>query len=402
MSAERDDGSEPDKGESLAGAHLDLEVGPVAHGGHCVARHEGRVVFVRHALPGERVRAVVTEGRAKDPYLRADAVRVHEPSPDRVSPPCPYAGPGRCGGCDWQHATLPAQRRLKAAVVAEQMRRLAGLEVSVEVEPVPGSPDGLGWRTRVRWSVDDEHRAGLLRHRSHEVEPIDECRIAHQDVSGVGVTHHRWPDASSLEVSVAPASGQRLVRATPDRSGGAVTFPSLPDDVSLVLDDGREGVVVHGRGELSHEVHGRPFAVSSAGFWQVHPAAADVLADAVEQALEPRPGDSVLDLYAGAGLFAATLAARVAPEGRVTAVESSVAAASDARRNVTGLPVRVLRGRVDRALEGRLPVGDVVPERVDLVVLDPPRAGAGRAVTAQIARREPRRVAYVACDPAAL
>ena len=119
-----------------------------------MSRHEGRVVFVRHTLPGERVRARVTAGGPGDRFWRADAVEVLEASPDRVAPPCPYAGPGRCGGCDWQHVEPAAQRGLKAAVVAEQMRRLAGVEVSPVVEVLPGSPGGLGWRTRVTFSVD--------------------------------------------------------------------------------------------------------------------------------------------------------------------------------------------------------------------------------------------------------
>jgi tRNA/tmRNA/rRNA uracil-C5-methylase (TrmA/RlmC/RlmD family) len=146
------------------GQEVELTVGPVAHGGHCVARHEGRVVFVRHALPGERVRAVVTDGHYGSTFWRADTVEVLEPSADRVVPPCPWAGPGRCGGCDLQHASLPAQRALKTAVVREQLARLAGLDVDVEVEPVPGDDQGLGWRTRVQWAVGDDGRAGQRRH----------------------------------------------------------------------------------------------------------------------------------------------------------------------------------------------------------------------------------------------
>ncbi|MCA1655811.1 MAG: TRAM domain-containing protein, partial [Pseudonocardiaceae bacterium] len=124
---------------SWVGRRFEVEVGPVAHGGHCVARHEGRVVFVRHTLPGERVVAEVTEDRA-DSFCRADAVSVLTPSPDRVARSCPVAAPGGCGGCDWQHVTWTGQRALKAAVVAEQLRRLAGLDVAVEVEELPGGP----------------------------------------------------------------------------------------------------------------------------------------------------------------------------------------------------------------------------------------------------------------------
>src|SRR5215467_5176139 len=150
------------------GEAVEVEVGDVAQGGWCVARPAGApVVFVRHALPGERVIARVTEVTSR--FARADAVEIRKPSPDRVTPPCPSARPGGCGGCDWQHAGLPAQRALKAEVIAEQLRRIAGLDREVTVEPVPGDDDGLGWRTRVRYTVGPDGTAGLLAHRSHDV-----------------------------------------------------------------------------------------------------------------------------------------------------------------------------------------------------------------------------------------
>jgi tRNA/tmRNA/rRNA uracil-C5-methylase (TrmA/RlmC/RlmD family) len=353
---------------SAVGRTLDVEVGPVAHGGHCVARHDGRVLFVRHALPGERVRVVVTDGHDGSAYWRADAVEVVEPSPDRVEPPCPWAGPGRCGGCDWQHASLPAQRALKAAVVNEQLGRLAGLDLSVEVEEVPGDAQGLGWRTRVQFAVDDDGTPGLRRHRSHEVVPVDRCRIAHPLVEEADVTGRRWPGHASVEVAVSPSTGERLV-----------------------LPDGR------GRESLTEVVGERAFRVTGGGFWQVHPGAAATLLAAVLDGLGPQPGESALDLYCGVGLFAAELAARVGPTGRVTAVETDRVAVEDARHNLAGLAgVRIERGRVDHVLR-RLRLG-----RADLVVLDPPRSGAGRAVVDLLSRVRARRIAYVACDPAAL
>ena len=350
------------------GESFEVEVGPVAHGGHCVSRHDGRVVFVRHALPGERVRVTVTEGHAGSPYWRADVVEVLAASPDRVAPPCPWAGPGRCGGCDWQHVSLAAQRALKAAVVQEQLSRLAGIDRDVTVEPVPGDDGGLGWRTRVQYAVDDDGTAGLLRHRSHEVVHLDSCRIAHPLVESAGVTRRSWPAVASVEVAASPGTGQ-----------------------VLVLPDGR------GDGVLTEVVGDREYQVRAGGFWQVHPGAAATLLGAVLDALEPRPGDAVLDLYAGVGLFAAGLADRVSPGGRVTAVEAGQRAVQDARANLDGRPgVRVERGRVDHVLRRQH------LRRADLVVLDPPRSGAGRSVVDLLSRVGARRIAYVACDPAAL
>ncbi|MBL7618296.1 TRAM domain-containing protein, partial [Frankia sp. AgB1.8] len=228
--AAREGGSVPAERERL----VELEVGRVAHGGSCVARAEGRVVFVRHALPGERVRARVTD-RSHDRYWRADAVEILEPSPDRVAPPCPHAGPrrasgaagqaalGGCGGCDWQHATLAAQRRLKAQVVAEALRRQGGLSahvvgedekdqteatglaIAVEPLPGPGLGDGLGWRTRMRFAVTPAGEVGLRAHRSHEVLATPDCRIAHPLVVAA-VAGKRFADAEAVEVAASVSS----------------------------------------------------------------------------------------------------------------------------------------------------------------------------------------------------
>lgn len=375
---------------SPVGEVVTLDVGPVAHGGSCVARHEGRVVFVRHALPGERVRARITEGTAQSRYWRADAVEVLEASADRVTPPCPYAVPGGCGGCDWQHAAPAAQRGLKAAVVAEQLRRLAGLNWPVEVEPVPGaSGAGLGWRTRVTFSVGADGRAGLRRHRSHDVEPIEDCLIAHPAIRDLDVPGRDWPGAASIR-AVASAEGDRALVVTSASADLAPRLPRMPPGVSVVVDGER----VRGRSYVREHAAGRSWRVSAAGFWQVHPGAADALVAAVLAALDPQPREVALDLYSGVGLFAGAIADLVGIAGAVTAVEGDEQAVADARRNLHDLPwVRLVTGPVEVAMPG---------DPVDVVVLDPPRSGAGGAVMRRIAATGPRAVAYVACDPAAL
>ena len=323
------------------GERYDALVGPVAHGGHCVVRlpvlQEGsslasaateveRVVFVRHTIPGERVTLEITEGTEGDRFWRADAVAVLEASPDRVPPPCPHSGPDACGGCDFQHVSLARQRRLKGDVVREQLARLAGLDLDVTVEPVPGDQDGLRWRTRQRFVTSPGGGLGMRKHRSHDVVPVDDCLIA-----------------------------------------GAVA---------------------------SYLVRDVPFEVAAeTGFWQVHPGAPETLVQTVLEMLEPQPGESVLDLYAGVGLFARFLADAVGPTGAVTLVEGDAEACGHAEVNVPG--AEVLMGDVRKVLEAQ-------PGPVDLVVLDPPRTGAKRAVVELIVARSPRAVAYVACDPAAL
>jgi tRNA/tmRNA/rRNA uracil-C5-methylase (TrmA/RlmC/RlmD family) len=355
---------------TLVGERIELEIGAVAHGGHCVARHDGRVVFVRHCLPGERVIALVTEGADGARFLRADAIEVLLPSPDRVTAPCKYARPGGCGGCDFQHASLPAQRRLKADVVSEQLRRLAGVDIDVEVEAVAGDEEGLGWRTRVRFSVDDEGRAGLRRHRTHEIVPLDTCPIAHPLVLDAGVLGRPWPGISELQVAVSTATREQIALA--------------------------DGTAV-GRGRLTERADGRDWRVTGAGFWQVHPGASQALVDAVREALRPQAGEHLLDLYAGVGLFAGALAGDLGPSGRIDAVEAEESAVRDARRNLHDLPmIRLSHARVDAWLRRGELTG------CDLVVLDPPRTGAAKTVVEALVSLQPRAVAYVACDPASL
>ena len=195
------------------GQTVEVTTVDVAQGGWCVARPEGLpVLFVRHALPGERVLARVTEVTSR--FARADAIEVREASPDRVEPPCPNAHPGGCGGCDWQHASLPAQRALKAAVIAQQLRRVAGLEldgeITVEALPEAEGPEataesGLGWRTRVQFAVRPDGLAGLRAHRSHEVIDIGDCPIAHPAIRDLGLLDYSWEGAGTVEAAAAAA-----------------------------------------------------------------------------------------------------------------------------------------------------------------------------------------------------
>jgi tRNA/tmRNA/rRNA uracil-C5-methylase (TrmA/RlmC/RlmD family) len=391
---------ERDAGPSLVDERFEVRVERVAHGGFCVARHEGRAVFVRHALPGELVVARVTEGHEGDRYLRADAVQILEASPDRVEAPCRYAGPGACGGCDWQHATPEAQRRLKAEVVQEQLLRLAGIERKVVVEEAPGTPDGLGWRTRVQFAVDAEGRAGLRRSRSHEVVPVSACAIASPGVEEVGIERRTWPGVAGIEVIAAAGSSDRAVVVAPlPKPEGRMPIVELDVPVSVLRGDGAGGASrVHGRAQVREVAAGRTWKVSGSGFWQVHPAAADVLSQAVLEAVQARPGDTAMDLYCGVGLFAAGLAEAVGADGEVVAVESDKGAVEDALANLAGYDqVVIVEDRVDKAIADA-PKGF----EAEVVVLDPPRAGAGKKVVAGIAGLRPRVVAYVACDPAAL
>jgi tRNA/tmRNA/rRNA uracil-C5-methylase (TrmA/RlmC/RlmD family) len=385
-SVERPSGPGP---APAVGASIELVAGSVAAGGGCVARApDGRVVFVRHALPGERVVAEVTAVTTS--FLRADAVEVIEQSVDRTVPPCPHAGPGRCGGCDWQHISVPGQRRLKTELVDEQLRRVAGIRRRVDVEAVAGAADGLGWRTRVNFAVDRSGRIGLHRHRSHEVEPVEHCPIVTAAVDRVGVGSLLWKGAHHVEVTASPDGGKPVVAVETGRNrlAGRVAV-----DAGLVVD----GRTVRHPGRSRFKVLGRGFEVSAGVFWQVHPSAATLLTEVVIEGLAPQTGETVADLYAGAGLFTVAAADAVGPGGRVVAVERSRRACADAARNSAGLnQVEIVRSAVDAASVRQLVRG------ADLVVLDPARQGAGVSVMRALASIDPvpRKMAYVSCDAA--
>ncbi|GAA1871676.1 class I SAM-dependent RNA methyltransferase [Myceligenerans crystallogenes] len=394
--------TEPGADTGELGEILELEIGSIAHGGHCVARHDGRVIFVRHTLPGERVRARVTATGSR--FWRADAVEILEPSPDRVPDAWPAAGPGGVGGGELSHVALAAQRRWKAGVVADQLRRIArydgDLLDGLTVEAVPGDDDagGLGYRTRIDLVAGDDGRLGMHRFRSHEVVALKPLPagmpLATADVAALaaaeGVLDRLWEPGTRVEL-VAPGDGDPIVLADgePWHRGHADTRPNARRSV-------KESVPVRLPGAAEPATF--TFRVAAGGFWQVHRAAPALLAQAVLDAVGDISGRTVLDLYSGAGLFTLPLAAAAGESGVVVAVEGDDGAVRDARRNAHELgQVRLHPGDVAAVLTGQ-----DVPARADVVVLDPPRAGAKRDVVAAIAGRDPERVVYVACDPAAL
>ena len=392
-----------DVDELTVGHEVEVEVGPVAHGGHCVARYEGRVIFVRHSLPGERVRVRITEGGPGDRFLRGDAVSVLEASEHRVPAPCPASGPGGCGGCDFQHVDPAHQRELKGRVVAEQLERLAGVESEVTVEPLADSA-GLRYRTRVEFAVRDG-RIGLRRHRSHAVEEVPGCPIAVSEVEEALVDARADADGQGLTgvraLDVVSASGEEdtvVVHVPADDP-----TPPIPVTEVVATPAGEHAMTVDAR-----------------GFWQVHRDAPRAFVEAVLGAASVQPGERVLDLYSGVGLFSVPLAAATGPEGQLVAVEADTRAVEHLRDNLADREwALVVPGRVDDLLgvprsgakgsrsrgrgKGRRHArSDLLPPSADIIVLDPPRGGAGKSVVEALTSLRPRRLVYVACDPAAL
>lgn len=358
---------------------LVLDIGPAVHGGHCLARHEGRVVFVRHAIPGERARVRLTEQRRKG-YWRGDAVDVLEASPDRVPSVWPEAGPGGVGGGELGHVTPEAQRRWKRDVLIDALTRIGKLDAedpllaALTVSAVPGDIDGLGTRTRIELTADGDGRAGMYRHRTHDVVALREMPLAVPEITAFDLLGRTWEPGARID-AVAPTEGEPavLVNGRPWRGGRSHV---------------RERVTAAGTEYR--------YRLAANGFWQIHRAAPTTLIEAVLAAAQLQPGGSVIDAYSGAGLLSLPLADAVGPEGLVLAVESDQQAGRDARRNAHGLDQLELR------TAEVAPTLAAIERRPDAVVLDPPRAGAGPEVLDRLADLGTPRIIYVACDPAAL
>lgn len=412
------------------GQEFQVRLGPPGHGGFCVGRHEGRVVFVRHGLPDELVRARVTEDRGGS-FCRADAVEIIEASPDRIPATCPVSGPGGAGCCDFSFATPAAQRSLKATVVAEQLRRLAKVEREIEVEPISGDvgTDTGGWRTRVRLVVDPAGRAGVHRYRSTAVIPDLRCP---QPVAGAldGVADRIWTPGADLVVAVDGDGVRHIVELAAtgetDRPGGRPSTPRgasrgrgqrparrresgqpVGDERGAVRDRAaarksatnapREEWVMAGSGRAVEYVAGRRWELAATGFWQAHRGAAQCYSDLIAEWSGLAPGGSGWDLYSGVGVFAARLAEQTGQTGAVAAVESARSAVADGTAALTDLPWLELRtDRVERWARAH-----ATDSRPDVVVLDPPRAGAGKEVVAAVTDADPRRIVHIGCDPAA-
>jgi tRNA/tmRNA/rRNA uracil-C5-methylase (TrmA/RlmC/RlmD family) len=393
---------------------LVVDVGPVAHGGHCVARHEGRVVFVRHGIPGEKVRVRLTDAGPDAKFWRGDVVEVLEASPDRVDHFWDLADSARSwshrhpplGGAELGHISLERQRSLKAEVLAEQLQRLAGVDRVTEVEAVgeQAARDGLAWRTRAGFAVTPGGKLGMHAHRSDTVLPVREMPLAVDGINALRLWEIDLQGIERVEVA-APANGSRplvlLVPAPGTRAKrlGAI-LSQLPDNVSVASFDPVKGeaLQLRGRTYVQESAAGHEYRVTGDGFWQIHRDAPGALVGALTGFLHDGgfldSGAVVADLYAGAGLFTAPLADAVGVTGSVLSVEGSPGASRDARKNLHGAPqVEIVQGRVERVLRQK-------PRNFDAVLLDPPRAGAGKAVVDQLMGTGPRAVAYVSCDPA--
>jgi tRNA/tmRNA/rRNA uracil-C5-methylase (TrmA/RlmC/RlmD family) len=376
---------------------VDLDITNVAHGGVFVARHEGRVVFVPDTMPGERIRARITD-RTHDSFWRAETLEVIEASPERQehvwsAASIDRAPDARAGGAEFGHIRLPHQRELKRQVLADALQRMAKLESDVTVEPVEDeTADGTGWRTRVRLQVARDGEFGPYAARTHTVVAASDLPLATAVVEETAPFGQTFPGAESIDV-IATSTGAAhvLVNEAPVKRGKRTVRPRhRPMTVREVVGD-------------------REFQLDVRGFWQVHRRAAATLTEAVQSAVDEAlfdPRAANLDLYGGVGLLAAALGDRFGSTLRITSVESDESATDNAAENLAEwLGASAVTDRVERfvtRLAADSPATDRSRLRAATVVLDPPRSGAGRPVVDALASLEPAQVVYVACDPVAL
>ena len=376
------------KSAGFIGTEVDLDITNVAHGGVFVARHEGRVIFVSDAIPGERVRARISEDSQKS-FWRAETIEVLEASPHRRPHVWPEASVDRDpaqrpGGADFGHIELAHQRELKAFVLTDSLSRMAKLETNVTVESAPGDDEtnGLGYRTREFLHVDFDGHVGPYALRSHRVV----------SVTGLPLATRRIQESAPLTATISGIDGITLV----DSDSGMVALESRDNDKT------KAPLIVQRVGE-------REFSLRASSFWQVHRRAPVVLTQAITRAIDSQlfdPRAANLDLYGGVGLLAAAVGDAFGSTTRITSVELDEEATEFASNNLADwVGARAVTARVDHFVTD-LVVSASAIDRSRLaaaaVVLDPPRSGAGASVVDALGELAPAQIIYVACDPVAL
>lgn len=378
--------------DAMQSEMMDLEITDIAHGGYGVSHAaDGRAVFVRFALPGERVRARVTKQRSK--VIFADALDVlGDPHPWRVEHPWPQAGPGGVGGMDLGHIAFERQAEWKTMALCQTLRRVGGAELTEHlaeqgIDPKVSAFDsdlptgGLHTRTRFDLVVDSRGRFAMHKDSSHELLPISQMPLAVEELEDLELFAGAW------EATCHP--GDRVHVVAPSASDPCVViekapyaYPTIPAD-PFVYED-----VIVDRALYTYRVH-------ASGFWQIHRQAPARLIGEVMRGAQVAHGEAVVELYCGAGLFTQPLALATGESGSVRAFEGSRLAVEDARANTREFGwVKVRTQKVTPDLIAYQP-GEVV-------VADPPRSGLGVESARVLGAGPARRIVLISCDLAAL
>ena len=351
---------------------LTIELERSGHQGEAEGRREdGKIVLASYGIAGERV---IVEVREEHPtHIVAEVVEVLRPSPERVEPRCPHFG--ACGGCQLQHISYEEQGRIKQSALTDQLRQI-GQIMEPPVSEILAAENPWNYRNNARFTVRREGTTGFTHWHTHRFEPIDECLIMDTRINDI---------KRKLDGALTNRERQLAVRIGKN-TGETLIHPALNDR-------GDDRGVETGQESYEERLFDVPFKVSAASFFQVNTAQAERMMALVRDRLQPTSSDTIVDAYAGVGTIAALIAPMV---GRVIAIEESAAAVRDAEVNLAPFPnVEMIMAKTEEALPE-------LDERVDAVILDPPRAGCYPEVIDALRRLQPRRIVYVSCDPATL
>ena len=344
---------------------ITLSIGPIAHGGHFIARHNGQVIFVRHAITDEIAIVKITSIGSKIAF--GDAIEILKPSKDRVIAPCKYSSPELCGGCDFQHISTAAQLKLKQLVVEEQFERIANIKISPEILNA-GIVSGLHWRTHLDFAISNNGKVGLYSFKTKKVVEIDECLIAVNAINQLDIFKSKWDGDERLSV-----------------------FASSLKEVSIHRSDQK----ISGPSKINEVVEGNSYTISHGSFWQSHKNAPKILIKKIIEFANLELGDRVCDLYGGVGLFTAPILKVIGEIGEIHLIESNSRCIKDAKKIFENKKsVIIHHGKVEQKL-GKI-------KNIDVIIMDPPRTGATKQVINQIIEKKARSIVYISCDPASL
>ena len=344
---------------------ITLDIGVIAHGGHFIARHNNQVIFVRHAISDEIANVKITSINSKLAF--GDAIEILKPSKDRVKPPCKHSKPGGCGGCDFQHISIENQKNLKKIIIKDQFKRITKIDINPDI--ISSEPStGLHWRTRLDLAISNNGKLGFYAHKSNKVVEIDECLIAVKQINKSEVFNKYWNNTDRLNISV---SSDKELNIT------------------------QSGKIILGSGKLKEIVGENNYIVSPNSFWQSHINAPYLLLQKVIQYAGIKLGDTVCDLYGGVGLFTASISKLIGDTGKIHLIERDNYCIQDAKKMFQdNKNILIHHGKVEQKL-GKI-------KSIDVIILDPPRNGAGKQVIHQIIDKRPKSIVYVSCEPSSL
>jgi 23S rRNA (uracil1939-C5)-methyltransferase len=365
-----------------------VQVTSMAHGGDALARHEGKVIFVPYALPGEEILVELTEEKAK--YARGNLLEVITASPQRVEPRCPHFG--TCGGCHWQHIAYDTQLSLREEILRSQLNRIGHL-TDVSIQPSLSMPTPWYYRNHVQLHLDEAGNLGFIAAKGHHVVAIQECHIMHPLVADVfAALDIDFPELDKVSIRAGITTGQQLlVLETVGKTAPALEV-DMPLSCVLLLEDGTP-VTYMGDNYINESLASRSFRISATSFFQVNTPQVEAMLETVHRYLAPQGNEVLLDIYCGVGTFGLSLADKVE---KVIGVEESEAAIADARFNSQETAnAQFLQGRAEELLPD-------LEEEVDMVILDPPRQGCHKKALAALLKLAPQEIIYISCDPATL